>query len=188
MGAADSKPNGAANPSASTVSTDSSAMLPAPTPAASPFAHDMKAHLLDLLFSAIDSSHLAYIDRSELLLFIRHEPYLTSPHLQPVVTALLSQLSHDEDSHCSRREWHAAFAPFPPADITRLLVNLIRRLPLPGQRLQHTLTMMEQQPREDEAGGKQGGGDGAPHVRVHGGHAVPRHRRVARPPHRRSES
>ena len=117
----------------------------------------MKAHLLDLLFSAIDSSHLSYLDRSELLLFIRHEPYLSSPHLQPVVAALLSRLSHDEDSHCSRREWHAALAPLPPADITRLLVNLIRRMPLPGRRLQHTITMMERaETREDEAGGKQG--------------------------------
>ena len=157
MGAADSKPIGPADAAAAIDSTDGTSSATPPTPTASPFTHDMKAHLLDLLFSAIDSSHLSYIDRSELLTFIQHEPYLESPHLKPVVAALLSQLSHDEDSHCSRREWHAAFAPFQPADITRLLVNLIRRLPLPGKRLQHTLTMMEQaQTREDDAGGKHG--------------------------------
>ena len=128
-----------------------------PIPVPSPFAQDMKAHLLDLLFSAIDSSHLSYIDRSELLLFVSHEPYLESPHLKPVVEALLAQLSHDEDSHCSRREWHAAFAPFQPVDVTRLLVNLIRRLPLPRRRLQHSLTTMQQATtREDEAGGREG--------------------------------
>ena len=137
MGAADSRSDGQ-------VST-TSAVPASSVPTASPFAANMKAHLLDLLFSAIDSSHLNYIDRTELITFISHEPYLDSPHLRPVVAALLSQLSHDEDSHCSRREWHAVFVPFQPVDITRLLVNLIRRLPLPRQRLQHTLTHIEEQ-------------------------------------------
>ena len=183
MGAADSKPeDGTSNPcpspspsSFSSPSSPSPSAAPinppsAPSTPATPFASRMKSHLLNLLFDAIDVHAHSYIDRTEVLDFLHHEPYLSTPHIQPPLTRVLTHLQHDEDSHCSRHEFHAAFHPFPPYDITRLVVNLVRAIPLPGRRLHHTLTLLETQlvrqggEGEGEGEGQGQGGDDAPAV------------------------
>ena len=153
MGASESTPaednpasscTAASIPSPNNTFSSSSSHAP-PSPPVSPFALLTKSHLLNLLFDAIDVRHQSYLDRTEIVDFLHHEPYLSSPHIHAAVTSVLHRLQHDEDSHCSRHEFHAAFDGFPPHDITRLIVNLVRAMPLPGRRLRRKLTMLETQ-------------------------------------------
>ena len=102
----------------------------------SPINKRRKKLLLHLVFAAIDDDNSGSIDRAECMRWIQREPYLQLPQLQQEATQMLDRLDHDEDSLISEKEFRLVFDHFTAVGVARLIVNLIRPIPVTNVSLQ----------------------------------------------------